>query len=436
MSNSVLGNKNYILVVLGRFVSDFGTYLQSFAMSLFVLKKTGSATLFAMVIVLSMIPRLILMPFAGVLADRISRKKMIVSMDILSGIFMLIAGGFYVARGDLSLPFIYVIVIILNTINVFFSPAMGSIMPDIVEKEKLADANSISEITVAINALIAPIVAGVLFGSFGILPIIIVNAVSFLISALSESFIKLEKESIVSKEKSDKFFVSFMQGVRYIKTMPEFLIIIGVAVIANFALAPIFSVALPIVILNDFGLSDSAYGIITALMTIGMLVGPLFAAGVIKKHHYSKLVSRILFSAGILNFIIAAMCIKGIFSSVYINTVLIVLLINILMVIIIWVNLSLTTARQRIVPGHLQGRVVSVMGMFAMAAMPLGQALMGYLLDRSEAYIIIAIYALLAALSGILARIGFSKLARSGKMNINQAAETTNDIPKEAAETV
>ncbi len=416
MNLSVLKNKNYFLVVMGRFVSSFGTLLQNFALSLYVLDKTGSPALFATVIAVSIIPRILLMPFAGVIADKFSRKKMIVNMDVLSGVFVLVVSVLFIVKGELSLPIIYLIVIVLNSINVFFEPSMNSMMPDIIEKDKLADANSLMEMTGAIISLTAPIVAGVLYSTLGIYIILVVNAASFLLSAFSEAFIKIEKESLISPEAKENFFTSFKDGLSYLKTMPEFLIVIGVAVIANFALGPIFSVALPVVILNDFGLSETVYGIIASLMTAGMMIGPLFAAGIIKKYHYSKLVSAILSFSGILCFLIGISSINGLFPNVYYNTVIMVVLINILMIIIIWVNLALATARQRIVPGKLQGRVYSVIGMLAMIAMPLGQITMGSLLDVTESYIIIGIFAVLVLVSGVLAKIGFSMLERKGKM--------------------
>lgn len=423
MNLSVFRNRNFVLVALGRFVSELGTYLFSFALSLYVLDKTESAALFASVIAISIIPRIVLTPFAGVIIDRVSRKKMVVNMDILSGIVLLAIGGVYITQGELSLLFVYIVVIATNTINVFFSPAMSSMMPDIVEKEKLADANSMTELAGAVIAVTAPIVAAALYAGFGLLIVIVVDGISFLLSAFSESFIKIEKESLVPDEEHESFFESFKEGLRYIKGMPEFIIIAGVAVIANFALAPIFSIALPIVILQDFGLSKEIYGIVTSLMTVGMFIGPIFAAGIIKKYHYSKLVSFILTLSGIICLLFGIACINGLFPNVYFNTVLMLVLINILMIIIIWVNLATSTARQRIVPGHLQGRVVSVVGVIAMAATPAGQALMGYLLDVNQSYIIVGIFALIVILSGIMAKIGFARLEKNGKMDVTPWSE-------------
>ena len=418
MNLSVLKNRNYVLVILGRLVSEFGTYLESFALSLYVLKKTGSSALFATVIMVALIPRILLMPFAGVIADKFSRKKMVVRMDILSGLVVMAACAALYLKGELSLGMIYVFVIALNTISVFFTPAMNSMMPDIVEKEKLPDANSLMEIGAAIIAVTAPIVAGILYSGFGLLIILLFDAISFWLSSLSESFIKIEKESLISKENQQSFFSNFKDGIKYIIGMPEFLIIGGVAIIANFALGPIFSIALPVVILKDFELSETVYGIITALMTIGMFVGPLFAAGIVKKYHYSKLVSFILTMSGVICGLIAVSFIKGIFPNLYYNTVIMLVLINMLMIIIIWVNLATTTARQRIVPGELQGRVSSAVGMVAMMAMPAGQGLMGYLLDYNKSYVIVGIFAVIVLVSGLLAKVGFAHLERTGKMQV------------------
>ena len=416
MNLSILKNKNYVLVVMGRFVSSFGTFLQGFALSLYVLDKTGSTVLFASVIAISMIPRILLMPFAGVIADKFSRKKMVVNMDILSGIFVSAIAILFFVKGELTLPVIYVIVIALNTINVFFEPSMGSIMPDIVEKEKLADANSLMEMSAAVIGLTAPIAAGILYSTLGIFVILVINAASFLLSAFSESAIRIEKESLISRDRKEGFFTSFIKGFQYLGKMPEFLILIGVVMIANFALGPIFTVALPVVIIKDFGLSETVYGLVASLMTAGMLIAPLFATRIIKKYHYSKLVSSILLFSGILCFIIGISCVNGLFPNVYYNTVLMVILINVLMIIVIWVNLATATARQRIVPGNLQGRVFSVSGTVAMMAMPLGQMITGYLLDITKSYIVITAVALLVGIAGVLAKLGYAALERKGRM--------------------
>jgi MFS family permease len=430
MNLKVLKNKNLVLVILGQFVSGFGTFMQNFALSLYVLQKTGSAALFSSVMALSIIPRVVLTPIAGVVADRFSRKKMIVLMDMVSAFAVAIFCGIYIINGELNLISIYILTMLLSAINSFFTPSMSAIVPDIVPREQLADVNSIGALPQSILGLISPLAGGVLFGMFGLFPIMVINAVSFFASSISEMFIKIKKESITLSQEHEPYFASFKQGLRFIKSKPEILLMVGVAVIANFALSPVFSVALPVVLLQDFKVSEELYGLFNSLTTIGMLIAPIFAAKLIKKHHYSKLVWIILTFDGILTVVIAALCVAGIFSTVMINYVSMIVVINILIVTIVWVNLAISTATQLIVPGDILGRVSSVIGTFSMIATPLGIALMGMLLEVGKSYYIIAVYAAVLTAVGFASKLGFASLERKGKMDVTVGVEP----PKERIE--
>ncbi len=418
MNIKVLKNKNLLLVILGQLVSGFGTMMQSFALSLYVLRQTGSAVLFSSVLVVSVIPRIVITPLAGVITDRFSRKKMIVIMDFASSLTVGIFCAIYLIQGELNMLSIYVLTLLLSSINSFFNPSMSAIIPDIVKKENLADANSVRALPESIISLLSPLAAGVLFGVFGLLPIMIVNSISFFASAISEIFIRIKKESIMHESEKEPYMVSMKKGLSFIKTLPEIILMIGVSVIANFALSPIFSVALPIVLLQDFGVSEQLYGVFNSLTTVGMLLGPIFAAGIIKKYHYSKLVWVILAFDGVMSLLIAVFAIKGLFGTVMINFIVMIILINILVITIMWVNLALSTAMQLLVPKNMLGRVSSVLGTFSMIAMPLGTALMGSLLEISKSYIIMGAYSILLVAVGFAARYGFDSLKKKGKMDI------------------
>lgn len=423
MNLKILKNKNLVLVILGQFVSGFGTFMQSFALSLYVLKKTGSAALFSSVLALSIIPRIVLTPVAGVIADRVSRKKMIVIMDIASALAVAAFCGVFSLKGELNMLSIYILVMLLSTISSFFTPSMSAIIPDIVPKDKLADANSIRAVPDSILNLLSPLAAGILFGLFGLFPVMVINSVSFFASAVSEMFIKIDKESIQPQKEREHYFVSFKQGLKFIRSMPEIMLMVGVAVVANFALGPVFSVALPVVLLQDFGISEQLYGLFNSLTTAGMLIAPIFAAKIIKKHHYSKLVWMILTFNGFLAIIIAILSVNGIFPSIMINYVSMIIVINILIITVVWVNLAISTATQLIVPGNMMGRVSSVIGTFAMTATPLGIALMGSLLEIGKSYYIMGMYAILLVAVGLLAKVGFESLARKGKMDVTVGVE-------------
>ncbi|GAA0780233.1 MFS transporter [Hathewaya limosa] len=87
-NNKFINNIN--CYILGRAISSFGTQIYNFILALYILKITGTALTFAITLVLSIIPRIILGPIAGILVDRLDRKKIIVITDILCGIIMLL----------------------------------------------------------------------------------------------------------------------------------------------------------------------------------------------------------------------------------------------------------------------------------------------------------------------------------------------------------
>lgn len=92
---SSLRSANFILLVLGQGISLFGNTMLRFAMSMWVLDETASSTTFATVLAISVIPTILISPFGGVMADRVSKRAMMVALDIISGIVTLLATVFF-----------------------------------------------------------------------------------------------------------------------------------------------------------------------------------------------------------------------------------------------------------------------------------------------------------------------------------------------------
>lgn len=96
---SSLRSANFILLVLGQGISLFGNTMLRFAMSMWVLDETASSTTFATVLAISVIPTILISPFGGVMADRVSKRAMMVALDIISGIVTLLATVFFALSG-------------------------------------------------------------------------------------------------------------------------------------------------------------------------------------------------------------------------------------------------------------------------------------------------------------------------------------------------
>lgn len=136
---SLLRKKDFLFLMMGKLISLLGSNIQSFALSLYVLKITGSATKFASVLGIAIIPRLVLSPIAGVIADWFDRKQIIVYSDLFSGLLIGVYAVIYKLNNGLSIESIYVLVIISTIISVFFNPAINAVIPSIVKKEELVD---------------------------------------------------------------------------------------------------------------------------------------------------------------------------------------------------------------------------------------------------------------------------------------------------------
>jgi len=149
--------------MLGKLVSLVGSEMQGFALSLYVLKITGSAAKFASVLAITLVPKIIIGPLAGVLVDWFDRKKIIVGLDMLSGLLIGIYAIIFMINGKLSLGSIYVLVVLLSFISLLFQPTITTVLPSIANKEDLVDANGINSLILNIGNLMAPAIAGVLF---------------------------------------------------------------------------------------------------------------------------------------------------------------------------------------------------------------------------------------------------------------------------------
>lgn len=390
MNFKLLKNKNLSLLVLGQFVSQFGSGMQSFAFSLYVLSLTGSGTQFASVLAVSMVPRLVLGPICGVFADWFDRKKIIVYLDLLSG---LIIGALYIISitSTLSMLHIYTTVIILSVISSLFSPAIGTAIPSVVDKEDLMGANSLNRLALTICYMLYPIVAGAVFGLFGISVVLLLNAVSFILSAVSEMFIDLKSPVKKRSEISYKAFRNdFKAGVQLITNHKLIKNILLLSITSNAVLSPSFSVGLIYVANMVLKITDFQLGILQTLMVCGTLTGSIFAGLIGKKVKLEKVLYLAVIALGVL---VCSMAFNS--SSYYLSFfdgnlvpyITLALLSLLATSIGVITNIGMSTLMQKEVPLDMMGRVSSVKETISMAAVPMGQIVFGIVFDNVASYI-------------------------------------------------
>lgn len=408
MNVKLLKQKNFSLLMLGSIVSNIGTLMQDFALSLYVLKITGSGTKFASVLAVTLIPQLLLGPFMGVFADRFDRKKIIIVLNFMSGITVGITAIMFKINGTLSLPYIYGLVITLSLISLLFSPAIGAILPSIVKKEELLEANSVKTAIYSVGSIIAPLLAGLIFGLYSLFIILILNSISFIFAAFSEIFIDIPKNETNSSAFSGKEFLNeFTTGLKFTTSKKAILAIIFVGLIINFAMSPLCEIGFPYIVKNLFKCNDFQYGIFQAILLGGMVIAPFICTSIFKNLSFEKVISRNTIIVGGVIAIVAVIVsplYTSLFKSSFVPYITLALLSIVIVVLMTAINIFIGTMFQNEVPIDMMGRVGSVMNTVCMAAMPIGQMLFGVLLDTVPVYLVVFAASLVLAFSSFVYR--------------------------------
>ncbi|MFA7560956.1 MAG: MFS transporter [Candidatus Izemoplasmatales bacterium] len=394
MNKKLLKNKNFVLVIIGNFVSLIGSNIQQFVLSLYVLALTGSATIFASMLAISILPRILLSPIAGVFGDWFDKKKSIVILDIVNALILFSFAIFLFYNGDLTIGLIYLLVILLEITEIFFHSSMSVVIPSVVEKEQYLEANSMRMMLISFGTLMAPIIGAIIYGAFGLLIAIIINAVSFLVSAISEMFIQVPKTKSEGNDKSiSGFKKDLLEGVKIIKESKSIKTIISIAMIINFSIAPLFSVGLIFLVKEVLVQSDFRLGLLQTALSASMIVAPLLLTKKLKQMKLGDVLIKATLLIGSLIILLSITVNQVIFSvsEGLLSYIIILVTCFLIGVFATAVNIAVGTLIQKIVPLEYMGRTSTVLGLGTTIMIPIGQVIFGYLYDIINPGIVIII---------------------------------------------
>lgn len=385
MKFNLLREKNFSLLMFGKITSLIGSNMQSFALSLFVLSTTGSATKFASILAITLIPQLLLGPFAGVIVDWFYRKNILIVLDLISGIVVTIFAVSYFITGEISLTNIYILVIILSVISTIDSPTLQTIIPTITKKEDLVEANALNSLLMSIGSVISPAIAALAYGSLGLKGVFIINSISFFLSALSEVFLVIPRNAKKREKLSFNSFIGeFKEGIGFIVKRKDIINIVTLAIILNFTFGS-FTVGSTYISKIILKVSDFQYGIVDSVGVIGMIVASFLMGWLSKKNSIGKnLYNSLLISSVVLSSyaIVAFKSFVEIENSIIYLYLLMLLITFVICLYIGLANTFINIYFQYIVPLEFMGRVSTVMGTGCMIAMPLSNMIYGYLFDK------------------------------------------------------
>lgn len=414
-----LKQKDFVLLVFAKLISLLGSNMLQFALSLYVLAMTGSATVFASMLSIVIIPRIFLAPIAGVFGDWFDRKKSIVLLNFLN---VIILGGYtalFMYFKGLTLPLIYALVILLEVTEIFFGAAMSGIMPSIIAKEQLMQANSYNSLVLNIGLLLAPVIAATLYSTFGLKILLIASASGFIISAIAELFIFVPQNNTRPEKITIKAFkTDFAFGIKAIFNNRSLTTIIGLGTILNFVMAPLFNIGIIFVIKELLKASDFHFGLFQSIFASSMIIAPIISVKFFSKAKVGKTCYNSFMISAVFIFLLALIPSKfvlAMFSSYSIPLILLLLIVFPIGVSITIANIVVGTLFTQTTPISLIGRVGSTSELLLTICIPLGQMFFGFLYDKISASLVI----LLSAIIFIIALFSF----KNGLLSTNSYKE-------------
>ncbi len=372
---------NFILLMMGRLVSNLGTAVFNFALGLYIMKVTGSATAFTMVISFAILPGIFVNILAGVYVDKHDKKKIMVVSDILAGIAVFAFLILFKAYSTSLLVFI-AYVIVLNTIQAFFNMSINASVPNIVSEDKVAGVNSAFQGMGAVINITGPILGALLYNSISMETIFILNAASFILSGISEMFIIFNKKA----DNSDKQ-VSFIDNVKevfkYLNTQEIIKFLLTIAVVLNLILNPLVILVLRFVNYKIIGVSGLQLSLIEAAWAMGAIFGAIFVSTrksvnpILKKFFVLIAMQAFLILLWIFpNFSLFAGASKWTITIIYILLIFLYGMLNTIQ------NIPIITHFQLKIPEELRGRVFAVMFTALTISTPIGMWIFGFLLEK------------------------------------------------------
>jgi DHA3 family macrolide efflux protein-like MFS transporter len=361
-----LWNKNFFLLWQGQLVSYLGDIIYSFALSFWVLQVTGSTALMGILSAVSMAPRLILGPFAGVFVDKWDRKKIIVITDLIRGILSTLI-GIAAIMGFLEVWMMFIVGIANSICSAFFNPAVIAVKPDLVHRSKLSKANSVTSFAESGASMIGGAISGVVYIAIGAPYMFLFNGISYLFSSFTELFINISDDKREIKEIT--FKEDFKEGLSFIWNFKTLRYMFMGSCCINFFCNAAFILLLPLFNEASF-LGAERYGIAMGMSSFGMLIGSGLLSIINVPHNKKYLVSlfSLIFMGGL-----------WLLIPVSNNFYIIIFALSVAQCLNMVSNTIINTMNMTIVPENKRGKVFALFNTLSMGLTPLGSCVGGIL---------------------------------------------------------
>ena len=364
-----LHNHNYRLYAAGGVVSNTGTWMQRVAQDwLIVLLAHHAGTALGITTGLQFLPALLLSPYAGLVADRVSKQRLLQLTQAVMGLTALVLGVLTVT-GHVEVWHVYVLAFLLGCGSAFDAPARQSFVSEMVDPEDLTNAVGLNSASFNLARLVGPAVAGLLIGALGGGTtatgwVILINAVSYIPVLVALQAMSVAELHGTPREQRHKGMI--LDAVRYLRGRPDLMMILTVVFFAGtFGLN--FQLTSALMATQVFHKGATEFGLLGSALAVGSLSGALLAAR--RKDVRLRLVVASALAFG------GVEIVAGLAPS-YLSFALIVPFIGISSLTMM--TAANTTMQLATAPG-LRGRVMALYLMVFMGGTPIGSPFIGWI---------------------------------------------------------
>jgi len=372
-------NRDFVLLWQGQFVSMLGSQAFSAAMIFWITNQTGSASLLGLGMMSQWVPAILLGPFGGTLADRMSRRWILILADLVRGAAALsLAALVFLVRGQPGTILIWLLILsaVMGACDAFFRPAISASVPDLVPEADVTRANSANRLALDVSSFLGQGMGGVLFRLIGPAVLFLTDGMSYVFSALSVLLIRLPPPPPVPKtagwrEAGADFWRELKLGLRYLAGRKGLRYLLFLSPLDSFFMITIV-VLLPFYVKDFLHLKPDWYGFLIAAFGGGSFLGSI-AAGATnitgRRRTWAYLTCAVGFGAAAIAFsfarspwgamalIFAAGLMSG-FNTIHV------------------LSLAQTTT-----PSELRGRVLGLFETLGLSTMPLAAGTAGVVAD-------------------------------------------------------
>lgn len=361
-----LWNRDFQLLASGLVISYIGDAFFAIGIIWLALTVTGNVLVAGTLMAVYGLPSLFLGPIAGALVDAWNKRWIMIIADGVRG--LLVLGIFGLARAEaLPLPLLYAGVLLLSLCDTLYKPSLRVLVPTLVPDSALAAANSFIQGSQQFAMIVGASIAGLVVAHLGTDVTMLVNALSFLVSALALYLVRFPDQLVQGRKATvGSLLTSTRQGVRYAAGTPDLVVIVLLAFGMNLVLSPV-NIIFPVYSRDVIGAGAEGFGWLSASIGLGMVLGNLLLGTLGRRLHGAL---SIALGVGVMALAFVGLGVAGALPMALACVV-------VLGMAAPFVQVPMVTHLQRTVPMEMQGRVFATFATVAQAAIPLGAALAG-----------------------------------------------------------